>query len=96
MPVEHARALSKPSEALLQESYEGSEEEAKGLRDEAETYLRERETRTRQNLVPTTRTIVTCLFSGSNYQDGVRRSNQTPSIILHLRSALQYPHIISS
>ena len=43
MPIEHARALFKLSEALLQETYDGSEEEAMRLRDEAERYLKQRD-----------------------------------------------------
>ncbi|KAL5330147.1 hypothetical protein ACEPPN_003672 [Leptodophora sp. 'Broadleaf-Isolate-01'] len=43
MPIEHARALFKLSEALIQENYNGNEEEARRLREEAESYLRERE-----------------------------------------------------
>lgn len=41
-PVEHARSLFKLSEALLQDSSDGSVSDAESLRDEAEIYLKRR------------------------------------------------------
>lgn len=42
MPVEHARSLFKLSEALLDDSHNGSSSEAEALRGEAEVYLKKR------------------------------------------------------